>query len=201
MTNMVGMAGGIVGGIGTWLAAEAQADTYLSNAKAAERDAIMAREAAAAEAQDIRYEAEFVKGEQRARSASMGFVPDEGTGLALLEEAERQATKGILRTEYAGEVEYTRYMYEHSLYRRAAGTTRLMGIIGGWSQALSGGGVQSPSPGIRERPRGYAESQYQQDRLSESDRADRPSSTTPEPGAGLGTTGSSGASDESWDWN
>lgn len=214
MTSMVGMAGGIVGGIGTWLAGEQQANVYLANSQNAERDKRMAREAGQAEAADIRYEANFIKGTIVARGAAMGWALDTGaappaegyvptdTGTALLMEAERRATQAESRAIYAAEVEATRYDYEAGLYKRMAASTRLNGIIGGWSQALSSSPSQAAQPANRTSYSVRAEQAYQDYRAGErglyGDSASN--AQTPEPGANLGTTGSAGAS-EDWNWS
>ena len=129
----------VVGAISTIQQGRAQAASARYNAQIHERNAVIARQQAAAEARRVRDAGARVLGQQRAAFAASGAAA-QGTPLDVLGDTAAGIELDALTARYVGEVEATDYIARANLLRSEARSAMRSAAFGAGTSLLIGAG-------------------------------------------------------------
>ncbi len=129
----------VASAIGTIQQGNSRAAAARYNATVAERNAVIARQQAAAEARRIRDAGARALGQQRAAFSASG-VTAEGTPLDVLGDTAASVELDALTARYAGEVEAGDYLAEADRLRYRAEAARREALFGAGTSLLIGAG-------------------------------------------------------------
>lgn len=135
---LVSMAGGALGAVGSQYSAQGQAEAQEFNAKVADRNAALAREAADYNAMLLERQSRKIIGSIRANAGASGGSGADGSLFDILADSARAAEMDRQQTLYQGELRALGYEDSARLSRMGAQSAKTAGMFGSISSLITG---------------------------------------------------------------
>ena len=132
------LGGALLGGIGSTMQGESNAQASQYNAAVAQRNAVIARDQGEAAAQAQQRAASRQMGSMLANYGASGVQTDSGSPLDVLADSARMAALDNLTIKYNAALRAAGYESESTLENARAKTSRTSGILGAGSNILRG---------------------------------------------------------------